>query len=568
VSFGAFSYSVAVLVSGAWMPLRLKAGSRVTLDEGWAPYCQATVTIATPSSTALQDALDPRTPTQVRIVTADLRTGYSRSFTLWLRSRKLNHVANETTLELASGEARLQDLANATGSTDTSFRQYQSSVRAIVNQVLGRLGYALEPGTADADFTTLTAVSNLITNPSAEVNATDWTAGNGCTIARVTTQHFVGVASIAATATATSLSVFATNLTTYLTASAGRSYTGQIWALPNFAGMTIAVTVRYLDTNGNTLLNATGAAVALPLGAGWTRVRSATSVAPAGTAKIALYASVAGTAAGRVTYLDAAMLVEGDGLETDGTPLAYFDGSTPDTALYNYDWSGTANASASARSPVFQRDPATLAWDPGESAWSFLQPVLTQAGLRLYCDETGKWFLVDPSYLVDGLTVIAEGYNAVEAGDTIARDSEDWADSVVVRYAWTDTANTQQTRFDVATTGVAAPKTMLIEYARPYPGPGAAKYILAKLQGHGRVLDLVAITDLTTTPSKPLSATLPDTPVQTGVTSAVTWDLAADEMTVKSRGLTDTPPDSWLFMPETLTWADIPDAATWNTWTF
>ncbi|MFJ3392019.1 hypothetical protein [Leifsonia aquatica] len=566
--FGTFTYAVAVLISGSWVNLAAKAG-QVTLDEGWAPYCQARVTIATPTSTSIQDALDPRITPRVRIVATNVANSTSRTFSLFVRSRQFDHEMNETSLELAGGEALLQDRANATTSSDITALQYQASVRALVGHVLASIGATLQPGTVDADFTTLTGLTNFIKNPSGEVDTNNWIGTTSISsITRNTLQHWIGVACIAATVSGATPAWSPTaSGTDRFSVTPAQSYSFSVY-LKSSTSRSAYVAMRFYDSTGTQIgADVNSPAVATSTSA-WNRY-TVSAIAPAGAVAAWVYIRTTGDANGTVHYCDGAMFTATNGKETDTlTDLAYFDGTTADTSLYNYQWTGTANASTSTRVPVFQRDPDTLSWDPGESAWTFLQPVLTQSGLRLFCDETGKWYLVDSSYLVDGLTIIAEAFNVVRATDTVARDSDEWADSVIVKYSWNDTSNTQQTRYDVASNGAASPKSMLIEYQRPYPGPGAAAYILSKLQGHGRVLDLRAISDLTTSPSKPLSATLPDTPVQTGVTSAVTWDIETDEMIIKSRGLIDTPPDSWLFIPDALTWAGIDAAATWDTWTF
>lgn len=427
-----------------------------------------------------------------------------------------------------------------------------------------------DPSMQDADFTTLTGVTNIITNPSAEVNATDWTQGGGCTIARVTTQHYQGVASIAATATTTSFAVFATNTTTYLPASAGTSYTGSIWALPNAAGMSATVTVRYLDASNVTLLNATGTVTALPT-TGWTRVRSATSVAPVNTARVAVYVSVTGTAAGRITYLDNAMLTEGDGLDTGGQPYDYFDGDTADNAFYNYQWSAVASASSSSRTPVFSRDPQALWLEPGENLYDFIWPVLDTMGLRLFCDEKRDWRLVTPAYsIVQRVTLATDTVdNVYTATDTISKTGtgDDGAllsyQAVIVKYTWNDTKNVAQTAYDTA--GPSGVVTRVVEWNRPYMGPGMASYILSQAAGKGRTLDITARRDFSVRPGMETSATLPNTPIQTGRVASVEWNFGSDDMTVGTKGLTDTPANAWALAPAGRTWATAP--GTWDTYT-
>jgi hypothetical protein len=182
--------------------------------------------------------------------------------------------------------------------------------------------------------------------------------------------------------------------------------------------------------------------------------------------------------------------------------------------------------------------------------------------LRFYCDEARRWYLVTADLLVDGTVVVASGFNAVEGTETISR-SEEWYDSVVVRYAWTDSTGTRREAFDAAGTGG---RVLTVDRDTPWPGVGAAVAIRGRAEGKGRVLDLTAIADPDVTPWKSLSVTLPTTPTQTGIVTSVTFDYPDDVMTVKSRGLTDTPLESWLSAPDSLLWNSLADAITWNTY--
>lgn len=550
----------------------LSVDGTITLDDGWAPYAQARLTIAQPSQAAF-DALDPRVNPRPRVTITGTRdipasgVTQTRTFDLVVLDRTLDHNDATVALQLASDEALLQDTGLVATEPDTTALAHQTSVRSIIDNVtLSDLGVSLEPGIADADFTTLSSITNMIVNPSAEVSTAEW-AGGGITITRTTAQHYVGNACIQMVPDATGTSgFFASNNTTYTTAKVGQIYTFSVYVRTTVA-RSVFLALRFLDAT-NTQVSQIQAAPASTVANTWTRFK-VTATAPVGTVKIApiMYATLNG---GEASYWDAAMLVEGNGKETDGVAdLAYFDGDTADSTFYNYTWSELPNASPSTRTPVFERDPQTLIREPGETAWAFIAPVLTQAGLRLYCDEQRRWWLLNSAeYAQPGRVTIAAGFNAYRASDTISRTATAhdgtplWFDSVVVKYTWNDSENVQQIRYDAA--GVDVPtKTATIEYNRPYPGPGAASYILSRVNGQGRVLDLTAAFDLVATPGMEAVATLPFTPVQTGSASSVTWDFSADEMTIGTRGLIDTPPSAWLRLLPGEKWTDSPTGASW-----
>jgi hypothetical protein len=97
----------------------------------------------------------------------------------------------------------------------------------------------------------------------------------------------------------------------------------------------------------------------------------------------------------------------------------------------------------------------------------------------------------------------------------------------------------------------------------PFPGPGAAAALLERKRGRGRVLEVSAVSSYDTYPGRAVAITLPATAVQTGYVSAVTWDHPADEMTVKSRGLIDTPESAWMFLFSGDSWNNSPAGASW-----
>lgn len=213
------------------------------------------------------------------------------------------------------------------------------------------------------------------------------------------------------------------------------------------------------------------------------------------------------------------------------------------------------------------RDPDALKREPGERAWDFLDSLVQSAGLRLFCDEQRRWYLVDPAgYSVPGSLRISEGTNATAASDTIDLSAGDrgitgYAETIVVRYRWTDADKVQQVAYDAA--GENHGVGRLIDVNRPFPGFGAAQAAYRKARGKGRTLALEALTDLAATPGKTLVATLPGAPVQAGVVSSVEF-RDDGTMRVGSRGLTDAPETAWALQPDGYAWEDVPTGQSWD----
>lgn len=203
----------------------------------------------------------------------------------------------------------------------------------------------------------------------------------------------------------------------------------------------------------------------------------------------------------------------------------------------------------------------STAWQPGQSAWEYLRPLVETAGLRLWCDEARNWHLTVPTPAATGALSLSST-RLTSATDSLDRDG-DWCDAVVIRYRWVDGAGATQTAYDTAAVGGWS-KVVTLEWEKPYPGPGAAAAILARYRGRGRAMSVDVVSDYGATPGQPLTVVLPSTPVQTGLVSAVSWRVPEDEMSIRSRDLIDTPPNSWLFIPAGYAWNEIAAGVDWT----
>lgn len=559
-------------------PLAVVDGT-VTLDEGVQPYMTVGLDISRPAASVLallDPALSPRlvltatdTPVPIWSSVPVVVDPTIRTFNGLVRSRTVDHANDTVSVTFVSDDVLLQDDKLVATAPDTSNLARQGSVRAIAQYCVTHAGGgAIAAGAADADFTSLSPASNLMPNGSIENGTTGW-ASSGFTVARSSARAFVGASSLQATATAAgSQNVNAAGATnTGPGVNAGTRYTFAVYVYSNTVARTIGVRMRYYSSANANLGETVGPTVTSRVGA-WTRI-TVSAVAPANSSFAYPYITFAGVAVGEVHFLDAATLFEGTGLDTDGvTPIGYFDGDTPGTANYGYAWTGAARNSASTRTPVFDRDPDNLTWQPGDSAWDFLSPILTQAGLRLFCDETRTWRLVDNNYNPDGLVTLGTGNNLYEASDSTDRDatavdgSPLFIDSALVKYTWTDRFGNSQTRYD-AFSLPGAKSSHLFEVNRPYPGPGAALYIVTRNNGRGHALGLTVRQDWSVTPSQQVVATLPETESQVGYVSSVSWGLGSDDMAVFTRGLIQTPPTAWFYEAAGLSWDALPPGSSW-----
>lgn len=187
--------------------------------------------------------------------------------------------------------------------------------------------------------------------------------------------------------------------------------------------------------------------------------------------------------------------------------------------------SGTTTATVAADATI---------WAPGQTAWDYLTSMTAQAGLRLFCDERRNWYLVQDTYTADGLVELFSNETITAAEETISRDNDDWYDSVVVKYTWTNDLGETVIDYDIASVD-GYQKTKLIEIESLYPGAGAAQRILDRAISRGVQKDVTAVGNYRVTPSTACTIYITGYPTENGYVRSVTWNLPGDEMTVTTR---------------------------------
>jgi hypothetical protein len=589
MTLSAHVYAASFDLAGVTTNLPIKTGS-ITLDEGRAPYVEGRIDTPAPSMSVLA-ALDPRKSVRLTI-TATVSFGggglfpsnllmpsgtlnpsrgvnwnadgylpsISRTFSVLLRGRQRSHKEGDATLRLSfsSAESLLQDFARV---STTALEPSNSSGLAAVKSALATVVTGATPIIATTIPTT--TITNMLPNPGGETNVAGWTpgGGNGVVIAR-TSPARTGTASVGVyTDGGAVVAVIAAPNNTPTAGhvvTAGKDYTFSIWVRCTKQYYAI-LALRYFDTNGNIIgRDEYGESLFLST-TQWDRASVSVTAPPGAVYCWPIFYSDG--ANGSATYfIDDAMLHQGS------TPIPAFSGATPSTNEAAYSWVGNANASMSRAVVKASVDYPAVVWKPGVSAWEYVKPILAQMNVRLFNDETNVWRIVDNSYSVPGSIRIAQGRNITDATDTISRDNEEWFEAVVVRYTWTDADGVTREAVDTASL-TGATKVRTIDVEQPYPGPGAASYILDRATGRGRTYDLAALSDYSTTPGMEVVSTLPETPINTGYITAVTWNFETDEMTVASRGLITTPASAWVLADPTLTWATVPSTVTWTNYT-
>jgi len=194
------------------------------------------------------------------------------------------------------------------------------------------------------NYATTVTRTNLITNPSFEVDTTNWNGGAGVTLARSTAAAYSGNASGLVTLTNTVAFSGINNLSYRDPATAGLSYTASTYAkLDTGTAFTYSVVLFFYNAGGSIL--STAASTATTLGTSWER-KTVTATAPANTVTVGMQirrnTALTGTAS---FYIDAMMV------EQTASALPYFDGTYDDPytdyTLTFQAWNGVANNSSS-----------------------------------------------------------------------------------------------------------------------------------------------------------------------------------------------------------------------------
>jgi hypothetical protein len=178
-------------------------------------------------------------------------------------------------------------------------------------------------------------------------------------------------------------------------------------------------------------------------------------------------------------------------------------------------------------------------WKPGVTAFDYVFAMVRTSYAFLWANETGQWFFLDrrPKPLDNDVARVAVGENLIGGTDKISRD-EGWFNSAVLTYRWNDSSGTSHEAYDTYyTTAVDTgnSKVYLETLEMPYPGPGRAQAIVTDLLKRYRENNVIAVTDFRPIVGQLIDVVLPGTPVQRGEISAITWDLPADEMTIRTR---------------------------------
>ena len=205
-------------------------------------------------------------------------------------------------------------------------------------------GFTLDSATKGilAGYTTTTTRTNLVTNPSFEVDITGWT-GSG-TFARTTAQSFSGVASMSLTYTGSGIVLV--QQSPRINVTAGLQYTHSFYLKQSVDTGLLSTDFIWYDAGGSVVLDDDN--LAIDPNTTWQRfsqTRTAPALAVTCVCRVFQNAGSGGGAVATVNYLDAVLV------EQTSSALPYFDGTYAEPytgyTLTEQAWNGTSNASTS-----------------------------------------------------------------------------------------------------------------------------------------------------------------------------------------------------------------------------
>lgn len=168
-----------------------------------------------------------------------------------------------------------------------------------------------------------------------------------------------------------------------------------------------------------------------------------------------------------------------------------------------------------------------------ETVWDFMETITAAAGLKIYCDEQRRWYLVDPA-AVSGTLNLNDQDNITNFTKEISRDGL-WYNQAVIQY---ETISDGVIWDNYFASGTGAIRTLFMKKTNiEFPGMGAAQSIVERSLTRGEIYNVEAIANFDARPRQTLTVDITDEPAKTGIIQSVTWSLPSARMSVDIRDL-------------------------------
>jgi hypothetical protein len=175
-------------------------------------------------------------------------------------------------------------------------------------------------------------------------------------------------------------------------------------------------------------------------------------------------------------------------------------------------------------------------WKPEKTGWDILNELVTSAGLVLYCDEKGDWYLDYPGASA-GVLELKDDDNITTLTSTIDRNSESFFDYAVVEYRNEGAAPVYQ-NFGISGFPISKDRYFLYENLQ-YPGGNPAQELVYRGATRGEIYEVEAISNYDARPRQNMTIDVTDEPTKTAIIQSITWSLPSARMSVDIRNLTE-----------------------------
>jgi hypothetical protein len=170
-------------------------------------------------------------------------------------------------------------------------------------------------------------------------------------------------------------------------------------------------------------------------------------------------------------------------------------------------------------------------WNYEVTAWDYLDTVVKQADLVLYCDESGKFRLENP-LAVSGALALKDDDNITKLSTVIDRNNPRFFDYAFIDYLDRNVITGQDYGGNI---GTYAKGAYFTKESQSDPFSGAAEAIAQRAQTRGEIFDVEAISNYNARPRQTLTIDVADEPLRTAIIQSVTWSLPNDRMTLEIR---------------------------------
>lgn len=176
-----------------------------------------------------------------------------------------------------------------------------------------------------------------------------------------------------------------------------------------------------------------------------------------------------------------------------------------------------------------------LKWKPNQTAWELLYALVTAAGLVLFCNEEGKWYL-QAAGSTSGTLALKDTDNITTLTSTIDRNSDQFFDYAVVEYRNAGSVPSYKS-FGISGFPISKDFYLLQENITD-PGGNPAQSLVTRGITRGLTYQVEAISNFNARPRQTMTIDITGETTKTATIQSITWSLPSARMSVDIRNLT------------------------------